>query len=213
MRNKPVRLYALSCLICIPAFGAGIQSQEIIRNVEQKLSEKQTVTARFEELYVWKLTGEKQSIKGEFNLKGENRFRITTEDQLIVSDGKTLWTYSKPAGRVLIDKVENAENDWLPQKLFLKTRKEFRHRLSGEETLQARKCYVIEFDAENEDSYITKMKVWVDEETWLPGKIEQTDISKNKTVYTLSEIKAGLELEDSLFEFKPPEGTEIIDLR
>lgn len=213
MRNTSIRLYSLLCLICAPAFGAGIQSQEIIQNVEKNLSEKQTVTARFEELYVWKLTGEKQTIKGEFNLKGENRFRITTDDQLIVSDGKTLWTYSKPAGRVLIDKVENAENDWLPQKLFLKTRKEFRHRLSGEETFQGRKCYVLDFDAENEDSYITKMKVWVDAESWLPGKIEQTDISRNKTIYTLSEIKTGMELEDSLFEFKPPEGVEIIDLR
>jgi outer membrane lipoprotein carrier protein len=197
----------------MPGLGAAIESQEIIRNVEQKLTEKQTVTARFEELYVWKLTGEKQSIKGEFSLKGESRFRITTDDQLIVSDGKTLWTYSKPAGRVLIDKIENAENDWLPQKLFLKTGKEFRHRLSGEETLQGRKYYVVDFDAEKEDSYITKMKVWVDEETWLPGKIEQTDISRNKTIYTLSEIKTGQELEDSSFEFKPPEGVEIIDLR
>jgi outer membrane lipoprotein carrier protein len=213
MRKPSIFRIGLMCLLCMPAFGAGLQSQEIIQNVEKKLSEKQTVTARFEELYVWKLTGEKQTIKGEFNLKGENRFRITTDDQLIVSDGKTLWTYSKPAGRVLIDKVENAENDWLPQKLFLKTRKDFRHRLSGEETLQGRKCYVIDFDAENEDSYITKMKVWVDAETWLPGKIEQTDISRNKTIYTLSEIKTGPDLEDSLFEFKPPEGVEIIDLR
>jgi chaperone LolA len=213
MKNMPIRLSALLCLCCGRLIGAGIQSQEIIQNVEKKLSEKQTVTARFEEQYVWKLTGEKQTIKGEFNLKGENRFRITTEDQLIVSDGKTLWTYSKPAGRVLVDKVENAENDWLPQKLFLKTRKEFRHRLSGEATFQARKCYVVDFDAEKDDSYITKMKVWVDAETWLPAKIEQTDISRNQTIYTLSEIRAGLELEDSLFEFKAPEGAEIIDLR
>ena len=213
MRNSSIRRSALLCLFCMPALGAAIGSQEIIRNVEQKLTEKQTVTARFEELYVWKLTGEKQTIKGEFDLKGESRFRITTEDQLIVSDGKTLWTYSKPAGRVLVDRIENAENDWLPQKLFLKTRKEFRHRLSGEETLQGRKCYVIDFDAEKEDSYITKMKVWVDAESWLPGKIEQIDISRNKTVYTLSDIKTGMELEDSLFEFKPPENAEIIDLR
>jgi chaperone LolA len=213
MRVSSIRRSAVLCLWCLPVFGAGISSQEIIRKVEQKLAEQKTVVAQFEELYIWKLTGEKQTIKGEFTLKGESQFRITTDDQLIVSDGKTLWTYSKPAGRVLVDKVENAENDWLPQKLFLKTQKEYRNRLSGEETFQDRRCYVIELDAEKGDSYITKMKVWVDAELWIPKKIEQTDISRNRTIYTLSEVRTGSEVENSIFEFKAPEGAEIIDLR
>ena len=208
-----VLLNVIFYLWCMPLFGAAISSQEIIQKVEQKLSEQKTVVAKFEEQYIWKLTGETQTIKGEFTLKGESQFRITTDDQLIVSDGKTLWTYSKPAGRVLIDKVENAENDWLPQKLFLKTQKEYRNRLSGEEIVQDRKCYVIEFDAEKKDLYITGMKVWVDEEFWIPQKIEQTDISRNRTIYKLSEVRTGSPIEDSIFEFKVPEGAEIIDLR
>jgi outer membrane lipoprotein-sorting protein len=101
----------------------------------------------------------------------------------------------------------------LPQKLFLKTRKEYRNRLSGEETLRDRQYYVIEFNAEKDDLYVTQIKVWIDQETWIPHKIEQTDISRNRTIYTLNNVQTGQPIENKSFEFQIPEGAEIIDLQ
>jgi len=213
MRHSKSRWKLCCWLWCIPLFGAGFSSQEIIQKVEQTLSGQKTVKAQFEELYIWKITGEQQTIKGDFTLCGESQFRITTDDQIIVSDGKTLWTYSKPTNRVIVDKIENTENDWLPQKLFLKTRKEYRNRLSGEETLRDRQYYVIEFNAEKDDLYVTQIKVWIDKETWIPHKIEQTDISRNRTIYTLNNVQTGQPIENKSFEFQIPEGAEIIDLQ
>jgi chaperone LolA len=208
------RIWTMGLLLCgLPLAARAADSGEIIENVRRVLAEKVTVKARFEEQYLWQMVGEKQTIRGDFELKGDARFRITTEDQVIVSDGKTLWTYSKPMKRLLVDKMENAENEWLPQTLFLKTQKEYRHRLSGEEEILGRKCVIVNFDAMKEDSYFPKMKVWVDAETWIPARIEQVDISKNRTTYTLSEVQTGIEIEDSTFQFKAPEGVEIIDLR
>jgi outer membrane lipoprotein-sorting protein len=77
------------------AQASGITPDEIMKNVEHRLADQKTVKARFEEVYVWKLTGEKQTVKGEFLLKGDDRFRITTDDQIVVSDGKTIWTFKK----------------------------------------------------------------------------------------------------------------------
>jgi outer membrane lipoprotein-sorting protein len=197
----------------LPVSACAITSQDILQNVEQKLAAVITVKAKFEETGVWKLTGEKQTIAGEFLLKGEARFRISTDDQEIVSDGAVIWTYNKPSKRVLIDKVETAETEWLPQKLFLKTRKEYRHRLAGEEILAGAPCYVVELTPESDDSYITRIKVWVDKSTWIPMKIEQADLSQKRTVYTLSEVQTGIPVEDGLFKLDIPEGMEIIDLQ
>jgi outer membrane lipoprotein-sorting protein len=213
MRHSTWGRQAGILLWTLPLMGAGFSSQEIIQKVEQTLSLQKTVRAQFEELYIWKMTGEKQAIKGDFILCGESQFRITTDDQIIVSDGKTLWTYSKPTNRVIVDKIENAENDWLPQKIFLKTSKEYRSRLSGEETIRDRKCYVIEFNAEKDDLYITRIKAWIDQEKWIPCKIEQTDISRNRTIYTLSDVQTGQPVESTTFEFKIPDGAEVIDLQ
>jgi outer membrane lipoprotein-sorting protein len=211
---NPIRtgLWA-ALLVPVVLRGADPTSQDVIRNVERMLDEKKTVKAKFEELYVWKLTGERQSLRGEFLLSGTAKFRIATDDQVIVSDGATLWTYSKPANRVLVDKVEGAESDWLPQKLFLQTQKAYRHRLAGRETVEGKPCLVVEFHSPDGDVFITGMKVWVEEGAWIPRKIEQTDIGKNKTVYTLIDVQTGVLIEDSAFKPVQPDGAEIIDLR
>jgi outer membrane lipoprotein-sorting protein len=71
----------------------------------------------------------------------------------------------------------------------------------------------MEFNAEKDDLYITRIKAWIDQETWIPQKIEQTDISSNRTIYTLTDVQVGLSIENKSFEFKIPEGAEIIDLQ
>ncbi len=197
---------------CLPGFSGMPGSNEILDRVAEKLTSIGSLRAKFEETFFWKLTGEKQSIQGSFLLKGENLFRIQIPDQEIVSDGKRLWTYQKPTHRVVVDQLESSENTWLPQKLFLQTRKDYRHRTVGEETVQGRKCYIIDFVGEREDLYIIRMKVWIDQETWLPLKIEQIDASKNRIVYVLSEMELGITMEDGTFQFHIPEGAEIIDL-
>jgi chaperone LolA len=211
---KKMRIWTAGLLLCgLPLAAGAADSGEVIENVRRVMTEKVTVKARFEEQFHWKMVGERQTIRGELELKGESCFRIVTDDQVIVSDGKTLWTYGKAVKRLLVDRMENADNEWLPQTLFLKTRKEYRHRVSGEEAVLGRKCVIVTFDALKEDAYFPRMKVWVDAETWIPSRIEQVDISKNTTVYTLSEVQTGMPIEDSEFQFKAPEGVEIIDLR
>lgn len=187
-------------------------SDEILDRVAEKLKSAGSLRAKFEETYFWKLTGEKQSIQGSFLLKGENLFQIQIPDQEIVSDGKKLWTYQKPAHRVVVDQLESSENTWLPQKLFLQTRKDYRHRTVGEEKIGEKKYYVVEFVAEREDLYFTRMKVWINQETWIPQRIEQIDANKNRIVYSLSEIELGIPIENSTFQFQIPEGAELIDL-
>lgn len=187
-------------------------SDEILDRVAEKLKSAGSLRAKFEETYFWKLTGEKQSIQGSFLLKGENLFQIQIPDQEIVSDGKKLWTYQKPTHRVVVDQLESSENTWLPQKLFLQTRKDYRHRTVGEEKIGEKKCYVVEFVAEREDLYFIRMKVWINQETWIPQRIEQIDANKNRIVYSLSEIELGIPIENSTFQFQIPEGAELIDL-
>ncbi len=206
-------IMAVLLLAGLPLAARAADSREIIEKVRKVLTDQVTVKARFEQQFLWQMVGEKQTIHGEFELKGDTAFRITADDQVIVSDGKTLWTYSKAAKRVLVDKMENTDNEWLPQTLFLKTQKDYRHRVSGEETVAGRKCVIVTFDALKEDTYFPKMKVWVDAETYVPARIEQVDISKNRTVYTLSEVQTGIPIPDSAFQFKAPEDAEVIDLR
>ena len=194
-------------------FGADISPKKIIHNVEAKLASAETAKAKFEETYIWKLTGEKQSLKGELFLKGEDQFRIITEDQIIVSDGKSLWTYSKPSNRVLIDKLSNSKDALLPRQILFQYTRDYTAQISGEEKIFGEPCYLLIFEASTGDIFIPKIKVWVDKKAWLPRKVEQIDLNGNKTIYLLRKIEVGVALNKDLFRFAVPKGTEVIDLR
>jgi outer membrane lipoprotein-sorting protein len=145
-------------------------------------------------------------------LQGEDQFRVTTDDQTIVSDGTTLWTYSKPSNRVLIDRLEKTDQAVLPRQLFFEYKKDYQVRLGKEETLNESPCYVLIFSAEKRDVYIVQIRVWVDKDKWIPRKIEQTDLSKNKTTFILSSIETRVATDAGMFQFVVPEGAEVIKL-
>jgi len=207
------KLFIMWVLFPVFVFGADISSQKVIHNVEEKLTSAKTAKVKFEEIYIWKLTGEKQSLKGELFLKGKDQFRIITEDQIIVSDGEILWTYSKPSNRVLIDKLSNSKDTLLPRQILFQYTRDYTARMGGEEKISEKPCYLLIFEAATGDVFIPRVKVWVDKKEWIPRKVEQTDLNENRTIYLLSEIEIGLPLNKDMFKFVVPKGAEVIDLR
>ena len=203
-------LYALIFPVWIA--GAELQPRDILQKVEETLNAATAIQVEFEEIYEWRQTGEKQSLQGELILKGKNLFRVTTQDQILVSDGVTLWTYSKPSNRVLIDRVETSNDNTLPQQLFFSYRKDYQVKLIKEEVIAGTPCWVLLFTAEKKDLYIVEIKVWIEKDKFIPRKIIQTDIGKNKITYILNRIHSDVVTDASTFQFVVPEGAEVIRL-
>ena len=193
--------------------GAEISPRRVIENVEKALTSEKTVRLDFEETYVWKLTGEEQSLRGELLLSGKDRFRVTTEDQIIVSDGNALWTYSKPSHRVLVDRLANSENAILPRQILFQYTRDYQSRVVGEGVYHEKPCYELLFTSETGDVFFPEIRVWIDSRDWMPIRVEQADLNDNRTVYTLENMQVGIAVEEDAFRFSVPEGAEVIDMR
>lgn len=202
-------------LIFVPVLsqGADITPQKIIEKVEQTFYREKSFFTVFQEQYIWGLTGEEQLIKGELLLEGEDRFRISSEDQIIVSDGNTLKTYNKLENQMLIDKLEPTEDDLLPSRIFFKYKEKYNSQLLGEENIQGKKCYEILFTPRKGDLFYKEVRIWVEEERWIPRKIEQKSIDGNTTIYLLLEVRLGIKIKENDFSLQAPESAEIIDMR
>jgi len=211
---KRRRAFGVAWLVVLPVqlMGNGLRPEDVIQKVEQELKAAKSIQVQFEEIYEWKQTGDKQTVRGEMLLQGEDQFRVATDDQTIVSDGTTLWTYSKPSNRVLIDRLEKTDNAVLPRQMFFGYKKDYQVRLGREETLNGSPCYVLLFTAEKKDVYIVQIRVWVDKERWIPRKIEQVDLSKNHPTFLLHSVETGAPVDVGTFQFVVPEGAEIIRL-
>ena len=191
-------------------WGKDISPDKVIKNVEKTLTEAKTVRVVFEQTYHWSLTGEENTLKGELLLEGEDRFRVTTEDQIIVSDGETLWTYSKTSRRVIIDRLDNSDNTLLPRQMLFQYRRDYRSRIEGEEVVLDRPCYRLVFTSETGDVFFTQIRAWVDKQEWVPRQIEQIDLNENRTIYLLREIQIGMDLKQDTFQFTVPDSVEVI---
>jgi len=193
--------------------GREISSDNIIQNVEKTFTSAKTLTIHFQQTYIWKLTGEEQVLEGELLMEGEKKFRVTTEDQVIVSNGTTLWTYSKPSHRVLVDKLVVSDDALLPRQILFRYTQDYRSRVTGEEAILENPCYKVVLIAKTPDVFIPQVCVWIDKKEWVPRKVEQIDIDENRTIFLLRSLQMNSILKEETFRFTVPEGAEVIHMQ
>ncbi|MDZ7261351.1 MAG: outer membrane lipoprotein carrier protein LolA [candidate division KSB1 bacterium] len=192
---------------------AGITAKEIVDKVKQKYESLQTLAAEFEQIFQWKLAGETQTLEGKICLAQKDKYRIETQDQTIVTDGQTVWTYSKVNRQVIIDHLAKSQENPLPRDMLFQYSKDYEPKLLGEEKLNNQDCYVLQLSSKTEDRYIREMKVWVEKDTWIVRKIEHADINENLNTYIIKKIDLNPKLDDAIFTFEIPKGMEVVDLR
>ena len=190
-----------------------IAAKQILEKVHQKVESIKTLEADFEETFHWVMIDEKQTFSGKLYIGEGDKFRLQTAEQVIVSDGKTLWTYDAGKKQVLIDIVNQSSNDLLPRRLLLKFQKDYRAKLIKEETIGGRPCYVLNLISESEDVFIPKMTVWIDKQTWLTKKLRYEDVNQNITTYRLGKIKINSSIPKGIFQYKIPPNVQVIDMR
>ncbi|HHS12457.1 MAG TPA: outer membrane lipoprotein carrier protein LolA [bacterium] len=200
-------------LIGLPVLlNANPSARVILRNVENALTSATTMEVHFSEIFFWEMTGESHTLQGHLKIKGESRFRIETDDQVLVSDGRTLWTYSRPNHRVLIDEIDPKDNSLLPRQILFRYTKDYRAVREADEAVGEVMCHRLVLTSA-EASLIPQVRVWIDPKTWLPKRVEQTDLDGNRTLFDLRDLRVNEAFDDSLFLFEIPEGADVIDMR
>jgi chaperone LolA len=189
------------------------KAEDIVSKIRATYEKLETLKGEFEQQYTWSLAGETQVLHGTLYLKKGDRYRIETQNQLIITDGKTVWTYSPDKKQAYIDHLEKSKDNPLPRDLIIKYTRDFKPRLLRSEKVAAVDCYVMELTPVEENSFLRTVTAWVDKSTWLAIRIEQVDINDNKTVYTLKNVQRNISLSDALFTFNLPADTEVVDMR
>ena len=197
----------------------GIEGQDIIRRLQDRFGDLESITARFEKRHYWKLVGQTQEIKGRLYVEKQHRFRLETPIQTVVTDGKTAWNYAPDNGQVIITSYEAAQSDRSYEKLLFDLillggyTERFNPHHIGEERISRKRCHLVELVAKEEEAYISHIRIWVDRSLWLVRKVEYRNMNDDITSHTLTDLKTNEDLDVDLFTFEVPKGVEIVDLR
>jgi chaperone LolA len=190
------------------------KAKDIIEEVQDKYDEIDNFSAAFNQVETFKLTGSKNITNGKIYIKDREKYRFETEDQKIITDGKTIWTYNGINKQVLIDKVRPGSGALLPRDILFKYPKEYYTTLLGSEKKNGKKIFKLRLDKkEGGNGFVKSIKLWVEEDSWLIKKIETSDVNGNTTAFELIDIDIKTKLKDSLFELKITDDMNVIDMR
>ncbi len=208
------RLSTLVMLLGLTTAVFAQDASDLLGKIQKRYESMKNVCAEFTQTFSWKMAGENQLFEGTICTRNGVQFRIETGDQLIVTDGKTVWTMPHSNKQVIIDDAsENGDtNPFL--KSFLKNYIDnYRSELLGTENLAGAPCHHIRLKANSADEFTREVEIWADQKSLLMNKIKQTDMNGNTSTYEVRGIDLNARLTDATFRPEIPAGYEVVDMR
>ena len=189
-------------LSLILSLNAQDNSSQLLKSIQNKFKTINDLTVD-----VVQKPGGKEVLPGKLSYKKENRFHLDLKNNLIVSDGSSIWNYNKKENKVIINTVDETDPSYFsfnsivyayPSQCYISSEKD------GE--------VLVFIPKENLDLNFSKAKLWINKEK-LVSKIILESAGTGETEVSFSNYKLNQNLADSKFKFTPPEGSTIIDLR
>ena len=190
----------------------GITGDEIIAEVQERLSDYKTFSAHFEKQFYWAVLDKQRKREGRIYLRRPDRFRIELQGgDVIVSDGDAVWSYVERNAQVVVGPYEGEVKT--PWEMFFDYSERYTPIAVEETKLDGRSCFLLVMLPESNVSVIERMRVWVDRKKWLLLQVEQLEANGNLTTYRLKDHRTNKKIDDKVFAFEVPEGVELLDRR
>ncbi len=192
--------------------GKSPTASEIVKNIQDNYNQTRDATIRFTQTVIMPLSKISKTIDGTLYLKKGNKYRIETEDNLVVTDGKTSWTFRVASNQVLVDSFRDDKNTVSPDKFLLSVPSDYFVVLLSSKITGVDTTYTLRLTPKDKNSFVRSIKLVV-AGNWTVRSAEISDMNDTQYTYTVNELKVNTDLSDSRFEFNPPKGAQVVDLR
>jgi outer membrane lipoprotein carrier protein len=204
----------LLCILCsFFSLHAGDDADVIIKKLQKKYDGMKDLSVKFTEHVQFGVTKSEQNFRGTLSMKKGSKYNIDMDQQSIVTDGKSVWTFNKITNQVIIDSYRDEPSSTSPEKILSNIPGDYTAVMIGTETAGKQDFIVLKLTPKQKKSNVKSLKVWIDTDVMLMKKIQLLDTSDNLMTYSLDDIKINSGLPDSIFIFHPSVGTNVVDLR
>ncbi|MBX2917401.1 MAG: outer membrane lipoprotein carrier protein LolA [Cyclobacteriaceae bacterium] len=184
----------------------------------EAMSKKYKAISAFEANLTSGLTNESEGVKEEFKgkitVKGD-KFRLLLDDQEVINNGTTVWTYLPAAKEVNIDNFDPNSDEVNPTKIFDMYKKGFKYLYLADKTEAGVLCEEVDLVPEKKDAQYFKIKMMISKKDKSIQSWTMFDRSGNRYKYTITKFVPNVKVDDAYFTFdvKKYPGVEVIDLR
>lgn len=203
-----------ACILAVPStLGAGDDAADLVSKLRKKYDRMSTLSLSFTRTTVFAVSKARQSSDGTLSLAKGNRYRIAFDDRVIVSDGATVWSWSKSNAQVVVDRFRDDPNGLTPERLLVRLPSDYTAVLTGKEEVGGEETTIVKLTPQAPGRQVRWFKLWVDEGRLSIVRLQVMDLAENETTYDLRDIAADRGVADSTFRFTAPPGVEVLDLR
>jgi len=209
-----VMVALLSGVICSPIISYAKSPKSALKELKKKYEKIETFQADFNEVFEWAHTGEKTQRTGKIILAEGKRFRIDTEDQLIICDNYAIYRYNKLKSQVIIEPLVDNTESLIPRRMLLNFADEFKADKLTELPVHEQLGFRLDLISDKPDEVLmTSATLWATLEDKTIHRLKFSDLNGNITTYYLSNITSNKIIDPGLTTFQNPPNVEVFDLR
>ena len=206
-------MIVLFCLLTFSPVVEATTGQEIVAQIRQTFEKAEALSVEFKRTLYWKMADTRQEVKGKLLLRKPDAFRLETPLQVVVTDGRTIWSYGVENEQVIVSPYQRSDDPSSPERILFAYSDAYDAEYVGAEKIRRKLCDVVHLTPKEKDSNIVWMKVWVDRKGKVALKVHFVDVNENEITYELSKIRMNPKLSEALFQFEVPEGVDVVDMR
>lgn len=204
-----VTRFSLAALVAAVSFAGQASAQSadaVARRLQQQYRQVRTLQADFVQ------TTAGRQMRGTVQVRGD-AFRLTLGDQTLVTDGRTLWSYSPDDEQVVVQAYDTARMGFSVGQLFTDYLGVFRAVGATRATIGGVRHDVLSLRPRDAGSTVRDATVYVRSSDAVPTRIRVRDTNGALHGFDVSNVRLNASLPASAFRFTPPRGTEVVDLR
>lgn len=215
MTRRTAILAAAGLLLAGAAASArgGDEPSEILDRLRKKYDGVKDAAVTFTQQVTFGATQSEASFGGTLLLRKGGKYRVETDQETIVTDGASIWSYNKSTHQLFIDRYRDDPLAVSPDKVLVDVAGRYTASLVGTEGEGKEALTVLKLIPRERKARIRWMKVWVDTDAWLLRRVQVFDLGENLTTYSVRDARLNAGVPDSAFTFPTPAGADVIDLR
>jgi outer membrane lipoprotein-sorting protein len=150
---------------------------------------------------------------GKIFVSGD-KYRIEMSGQIIISDGKTLWTYLEDSQEVMVSNLEDNDESISPTKILTSYNKDYDARFDKDANYKNSNLKLIILKPSKGKNF-EKMSVLVNEKKMMLENFSVYDQNGNVFTYHIIDLKPNVKLPADTFTFdtKKYPDVEVVDMR
>jgi outer membrane lipoprotein-sorting protein len=214
-------LVYLSFLICFTAYAQKDADAELLlKAVADKALAYKTIQTDFEYVIENVQNKSEETYHGSLLLKGD-KFRMSANEMVTYSDGKTRWVYLEESNEVNISKQNNSDNLEAeerffnnPISLFTIYKSGFKYLKFGTETIDGKIYQLIDLSPDDINKPYFKIRCWISDSNDL-FMIRYFQKDGTRISFQFKNFRTNVKTNDTdfIFQVKDFPGVEVIDMR